>query len=72
MQKLPKKQVGTAGQGGMSYKYMSCNDGHYLVFLDNEKNMSLPDNKRPYMHNDGAGAFLTTYLIEDKKEVLRK
>jgi len=65
MRKLPKRQTGKNGQGGMSYEYVNNNNFHYLLFLDNVKNMSLPIDKVPASHSDGAGGFLTAYKIAD-------
>lgn len=65
MKKLPKRQQGAAGQGSMSYKYMEGDGCHYLLFLDNVKNMHLELNKRPSTHADGKGGYLTAYKIQD-------
>ncbi|OFX29722.1 MAG: hypothetical protein A2X08_17450 [Bacteroidetes bacterium GWA2_32_17] len=65
MKKLPKRQKGKAGQGGMSFKYMAGEGCHYLLFLDNVKNMNLPLNQRPELHADGHGGYLTAYKIQD-------
>jgi len=65
MKKLPKRQKGGLAQGGLSYKYINSNNNHYLVFLDNVKNLTLPTNKKPATHQDGAGGFLTAYKVSD-------
>lgn len=67
MQKLAKRQARTGGygKGGMSYQYMSKEGSHYLLFLDNKKNMDLPLNEIPAMHSDGQGGFLTAYKVDD-------
>lgn len=65
MKKLPKRQSGLNGKGGMSYKYLASDDKHYFLFLDNEKNMSLPVDEVPAQHKDGAGGFLTAYCINN-------
>lgn len=66
IKKLPKRQVGRVGKGGMGFKYLNRNDNHYFFFLDNVKNMSLPINKRPAVHGDGLGGYFTAYKIADK------
>lgn len=66
MKKLPKKQQGGRGQGGLGFKYMEFNNNHYFAFIDNVKNMSLSLDKRPAMHMDGAGGFLTCYKIDNE------
>lgn len=65
MKKLPKRQTGRKGRGGMGYKYVydEKNDSHFLLFLDNLKNMELGLDKVPANHADGAGGFLTAYKI---------
>lgn len=50
----------------LSYKYMSTGTDHYLLYLDNVKNINLPVNKYPATHNSGQGGFLTAYKINDK------
>lgn len=66
MKKLPKDQAGVSGQGGMSVKYVKAKDSHYFLFLDNAKNINLSPTKVPAEHKDGAGGFLTTYIINDE------
>ncbi|RED43167.1 hypothetical protein DFQ10_10679 [Winogradskyella eximia] len=76
MKKLPKRQSGAPKmgqvydtsktyQGGMSYSYFYTNGNHYLVYLDNVKNIDLPLNKIPAKHSDGHGGYLTAYKIND-------
>lgn len=72
MKKIPKSQRGGRGQGGMSYKYFSANDYHYLVFLDNVKNIDLPIDKTPALHSDGQGGYLTAVKISDLDGTLTK
>lgn len=65
MKKLPKRQTGRVGKGGMSYQYMYNGDSHTFLFLDNQKNMNLPLDQVPAGHSDGAGGFLTAYKVKD-------
>ncbi|MFP9115946.1 hypothetical protein ACLI1A_18560 [Flavobacterium sp. RHBU_3] len=65
MKRLPKHQVGSSGIGGMSYKHFYANDNHYIVYLDNVKNLNLPPDEYPAIHTDGAGGYLTSYKIND-------
>lgn len=65
MNKIPKKQIGRKGLGGMSYTYLSTSDYHYLLFLDNVKNRELPKNEFPHKHSDGKGGYFTSYRIND-------
>jgi len=66
MRKLPKRQVGSRGRGGMGFKHMSINGNHYFVYLDNVKNMELTLDKRPAVHSDGKGGFLTSYRLNNE------
>jgi len=72
MKKLPKRQMGTNGRGGLSYEYIATNNSHYLLFLDNVKNMDLELNKRPAVHSDGKGGYLTAYKVNDKDGSVKK
>ncbi len=87
MRKLPKRQQsppmtasggmfggGGGGSfiGGMSFYYFPGATEHYLLFLDNEKNIALPVTKVPAVHRDGAGGFLTAYTINDKTGDVKK
>lgn len=72
MKKIPKSQRGGRGQGGMSYKYFSANNHHYLIFLDNVKNIDLPIDKTPALHSDGKGGYLTAVKIADSDGSLTK
>ncbi len=66
MKKLPKRQVGSRGQGGMSFQHFYKEGSHYLMFLDNVKNLDAPIDKRlPGVHGDGAGGYLTAYKVND-------
>ncbi|GHC42531.1 hypothetical protein GCM10008083_00790 [Ulvibacter litoralis] len=76
MKKIPKRQVGKPKmgevfdtsktyQGGMSYSHFAANGNHYIVFLDNVKNIDLPLDKIPALHSDGHGGYLTAYKIDD-------
>jgi len=66
MKKIPKIQTGSKGRGGMSYKYLYNDNKHFIVFLDNVKNLELPEaGKSPYRHSDGQGGFLTCVKIDD-------
>jgi hypothetical protein len=72
MKKLPKRQQGTAGQGGMSYRFLSGAGSHYFLFLDHEKNVNLPKDELPARHVDGQGGFLMCYKLNDKTGEVKK
>lgn len=72
MNKIPKEQVGTKGLGGMSYKYFFANNTHYFVYLDNVKNIDLPEGKKPARHSDGQGGYLTCVKMSNPDGDLKK
>ena len=49
----------------MSYKFFNNASDDFLVFLDNVKNIDLPDDKQPAQHSDGQGGYLTAVKIND-------
>jgi hypothetical protein len=49
----------------LGYKHMTTGTDHYLLYLDNVKNLNLPLNKYPARHSSGKGGFLTAYKIND-------
>lgn len=72
MKKLPKRQRGGAGRGGMGFAHINMKDNHYFVFLDNEKNKDLPVTELPAQHIDNQGGFLTAYHVESKTGNVKK
>ena len=64
MKKLPKYQQSASGFNGISFKYLEANGKHYMLFLDNIKNINLALDQRPARHLDGQGGFLTAYQID--------
>nr|WP_315224530.1 hypothetical protein [uncultured Flavobacterium sp.] len=72
MKKIPKRQRGTFGQGGMSYKYFHNQQDNYFLFLDNIKNIDLPLNKTPSLHSDKHGGYLTSVKISDANGEMTK
>lgn len=65
MKKIPKRQKGSRGLGGMSFTHFYTNNSHYLLYLDNVKNIKLPLNKIPAMHSDKMGGYLTACKINN-------
>jgi len=47
--------------------YDEDSKNHYLVFLDNVKNMKLETDQRPFEHRNGAGGFLTAYEVSHEE-----
>jgi hypothetical protein len=65
MKKLPKRQKGAKGRGGLGFKYINEKGNHYFLFLDNIKNQDIAISQIPACHIDEAGGFLTAYKIND-------
>lgn len=72
MQKLGKRQKGSAGRGGMSFEHVYANNHHYLFFFDNINNLELATDEVPKLHMDGAGGFLTAYKVNDESGKVSK
>lgn len=64
---LPKEQRSTRNSWeGLGVKYIRGGDAHYLLFLDNIKNLELPLDQNPSLHVDGAGGYLTAFKIDEE------
>lgn len=72
MHKLPKYQLGSRGKGTMSYTHLFAGDKHFLVYLDNVKNLTLADDEFPHRHTDRMGGYFTAYIIDDKTGEIQK
>jgi hypothetical protein len=72
MRKLPKKQTGTSGRGGMGYYSTSFEGKHYLLYLDNIKNLEIAADEVPERHQDGRGGYLISYVVDDKTGAVKK
>jgi hypothetical protein len=88
MEKLPKNQYRKSISSGevlggskhlnrrsnydLSYKYMEKSGSHYLLYLDNVKNMNLALNEYPARHMSGKGGYLTAYKIDDSSGAVSK
>jgi hypothetical protein len=55
MRKIPKRQRGGSGRGTMSFKLINDETGYSFLYLDNLKNLDLPENELPKYHVDGYG-----------------
>ena len=74
LRKIPKRQVGSNGRGTMSFKLISDASGYYFLYLDNLKNLNLPEDELPRKHLDGyGGQVMVTRITNDgaiSKELL--
>jgi hypothetical protein len=67
--KIPKRQRGSRGRGGLSFVMYTMNDAHYYFYLDNLKNLNLAMDRAPEEHVDGAGGFLMYTKIDENGKV---
>ncbi len=72
MNQLPKSQSGGMPRGGMGYKYIPSGNSHYLMFLDNARNISLALNEIPKNHSDGLGGYLTGFKVDDETGEIKR
>jgi len=70
VKKIPKSQhaPNAMGQGLSINSYAVGNDIH-VFYIDNIKNMDLPENQAPKRHEDKRGGFLTGVTISSKGDV---
>ena len=66
VKKIPKNQAGVNGTGQMSIKYIEGDGYHYVLYVDNPKNLNISIDEAPATHKDGAGGFLTACKIDDE------
>lgn len=72
MSKLPKRQKGGIGQGGLSYAHFYSNDKHYLFYIDNLRNRNLKPDEVPAAHYDNTSGYLTAYIVDDSSGDVEK
>jgi hypothetical protein len=64
VRKIPKRQQGGRGIGTMSFKLISDASGDYFLYLDNLKNIDLPEDEEPRTHVDGYGGQVMVTKID--------
>jgi hypothetical protein len=68
LRKIPKRQRGTNGRGTMSFKLVPDAAGYHFLYLDNLKNLNLPEDEVPKLHMDGyGGQVIVTTITHDAK-----
>jgi hypothetical protein len=72
MKKLPKRQAGSRFGNSLSFKRLTINGFHYLIFIDNDRNLKLSLNERPAKHIEGLGGLLTAYCVNDQTGEVQK
>lgn len=65
MRKLPKRQIGSRGQGSMSFQHEKLDGQHYFLYLDHPKNDIVNVFELPNIYADGRRAILTAYQVDD-------
>ena len=65
LRKVPKRQKGGNGTGGMSFKLVADDAGYHFLFLDNKKNMELADDEVPKYHLDGKGGQVVVATLDN-------
>ncbi len=65
MEKIGKKQKGGSPKYAIGFQYFFKNDKHIIAYLDNFRNLNLPDDKAPDTHLIGHGGFLFVTTIDD-------
>jgi len=67
--KIPKRQISGQTGYGISFSHFYKNENHYVVFLDNIKNIDLPKDEVPAKHTEGQGGYLTAVKIDNKGDI---
>ncbi|MCD4835145.1 MAG: hypothetical protein K8R31_15205 [Bacteroidales bacterium] len=65
MKKIQKDQFGYKGKGTMSFKYLSNDIYHYILFFDTPDNLDEQLDAEPYTYQDKKEAILFSYKISD-------
>lgn len=60
------------GKGDLSFRYMKTGDSHYIVYLDNLKNLNLQIDQDPAIHKSEKGGYLTACKINDRTGEIEK
>jgi hypothetical protein len=71
MNKIPKHQTGTRNPGGLSFNAIPFGNKLVLFYLDNNKNMDLPDDKDPAVHSDKHGGMFVAATFDEKGKYKR-
>lgn len=65
MKKIPKRQYSVTSHSSCGFQYIELKNKHYIVLVDNPKNMTLELDKRPAVYIDGKPGVLIAYGIDD-------
>ena len=65
LRKIPKKQTGTNANQTLGYKLVTDETGYYFLYLDNKKNLDLPEDEAPKSHANGYGGQVMVAKIDN-------
>ena len=65
LRKIPKKQSGTNANQTLGYKLVTDETGYYFLYLDNKKNLDLPEDEAPKSHANGYGGQVMVAKIDN-------
>ncbi|BDS10520.1 hypothetical protein [Aureispira anguillae] len=65
IKKIPKRQTGGGILSQKSIKYIHTNNYHYVLYVDNPKNLNIKADELPALHKSDKGGFLTLCKIDN-------
>lgn len=65
MNKIPKRQGGRRVKGAMGFRHYKMNGKHFIIFIDNPKNLALSVDKLPKPYGDGGHGLFCAWALED-------
>ena len=72
VRKIPKRQMGTNRYATLGFKLVTDPSGYYFLYLDNKKNIDLPDDEAPKRHEDGFGGQVVVSKIDNTGNVSKE
>jgi len=72
LRKIPKKQRGTNASQTLGYKLVTDETGYYFLYLDNKKNVDLPEDEAPKAHENGYGGQVMVAKIDNAGTVTKE
>ena len=72
IKKVPKRQKGTNSYQTLGYKLVSDATGYYFLYLDNKKNVDLPEDEAPKYHENGYGGQVMVAKIDPNGNVSKE
>lgn len=72
MHKIPKRQKAADNRFELGIKHFYRDGFHYITYIDNIKNLTLPEDEEPAQHLTGHGGFLYMVKIDHKTSKVYK